>query len=272
LSESGTHLATDEWRIGAWIFSPAGNELRRGAERRRLENRVSRTLELLCRRRGAVVSQDEILAEVWNGRSITPSSVSVVIKDIRQALGDDAREPRHIETVAKRGYRLLPHPPEHPPHDLPPAGTASRWRHPRFALAAAVLILVAILSAVIARTGSSDRTHVRLIVTDVENATGSPGYQPLAAASGDLIILNTERLDGVRVLRGTGTGSVENAVTLTARLILWEGRPTVMLSAQNAAGILVWTSMTSGDEALIPSELSAAIESLGTAVRSKSAN
>ena len=263
LQTSGTHLAADECSIGEWIFSPAGNELRRGAERRRLEQRAARTLELLCRRRGAIVSQEEIREEVWNGRAISPNSVPVVIKDIRQALGDDAREPRHIETVSKRGYRLLPQNPDLGLQDQPTDRVAKRRRGLLHALAAAALVVLAVVLTGIAATRLSDPEAVRVIVTGVENATGSSRYQPLADATSDLIILNTQRLKGVRVLSDTKSESARGAFTLSARLIMWEGRPTVSMSAQNAEGVVVWTFMTSGDEALIPSELSAAIEDLG---------
>ena len=75
-----------------------------------------------------------------------------------------------------------------------------------------------------------------------------------------------KRLKGARVLRGAKTESVENPLTLSTRLILWERRPTAMMSA-DVAGVLVWASMTSGDEALIPLEVSAAIEDFGKSVR-----
>ena len=93
--------------IGDWSFEPEANELRRGDERRRLEHRAARTLELLCSRAGEVITPDDILARVWKGRAISANSVPVVISDLRQALEDDARRPRYIETVAKRGYRLM---------------------------------------------------------------------------------------------------------------------------------------------------------------------
>lgn len=262
MQTSGNHPAPGECSIGEWTFSPAGNELRRGVDRRRLEHRAARTLELLCRRRGTIVSHEEILAEVWNGRTISPNGVSVVIKDIRQALGDDAREPRHIETVSKRGYRLLPHSPE-PTFEDSPSVRAVRKGHWRLLVPAAIVALLAILWTGIASTRSSDRDSFRLIVTDVENATGSPHYQSLATAASDLVLLNAQRLEGVRVLRDTKSGSLENTLTLSTRLILWEGRPTVMMSAQDRAGAVVWTSMTSGDQALIPREVSAAIEDFG---------
>ena len=106
-----------------------------------------------------------------------------------------------------------------------------------------------------------------MFVSDVENATGSSRYRPLAAATNGLIILNAERPSGVRVLRGAKTESVENPLTLSTRPILWKDRPTAMMSAHDVAGVLVWASMTSGDEALSPLEVSAAIEDFGKSVR-----
>ena len=106
-AESGSGLATQHYRIGGWTFRAGENELVQGGERRRLEDRAARTLELLCRRAGEAVGQDEIIAQVWNGRSQSPNSIPVVIGQLRRALGDDARSPRFIETVPKRGYRLV---------------------------------------------------------------------------------------------------------------------------------------------------------------------
>src|SRR5687767_7706843 len=126
--------------IGDWTFDPDANELRRGDERRRLEHRAARTLELLCSRPGQVVTPDEIVAHVWNGRAISANSVPVVISDLRQALEDDARSPRYIETVAKRGYRLL----GERPADAPPTPRRT-WLRP--ALVAPVVLALAVAAA-----------------------------------------------------------------------------------------------------------------------------
>src|SRR5215217_1243145 len=93
-------------RIGGWEFSPSSGELRRRTDVRRLEPRAARALQLLCEANGAVVSQEQLIAEVWQGRALSDNSVAVVIGQLRRALDDDAREPRLIETIPKRGYRL----------------------------------------------------------------------------------------------------------------------------------------------------------------------
>ncbi|WP_165356524.1 winged helix-turn-helix domain-containing protein [Sphingosinicella sp. BN140058] len=259
MSDAGT--AEVDCRIGEWTFSPASNALRRGEERRRLEHRAARTLELLCRRRGDVVSQDEILAEVWNGRAISANSVPVVLKDIRKALGDDAREPRFIETVAKRGYRLLPEVATAQPQ-ASETPTLSRARPQRRILLpatvlAAVLILAAMAFWAISRSGPA---ATPLIVKAAEDATGTPRYRPLARACDELVMASAQRMRGVQVFRGGENRP--GAVTLRTRLILWNGAPMVMMSAQDANGAVLWTGMTSGVESRIPPEIGRAMQGL----------
>lgn len=248
------------FRIGDWTFSPAANELYRGEARRKLEHRAARTLELLCRRRGSVVSQEEIVREIWNGRSVSANSVPVVISDLRQALGDDAREPRHIETVAKRGYRMLG---EKAPEATPAAQPATAVPGPtpwRWLAAAALALAVAFLALWLVMGGSGGR---QVVVYDVENATGSPSWQPLATATSAVILSNVQKLEDVEAVRGeAGKDPPAGSVRLGARLIMWSGRPTVMMSAQDEKGVVLWTGMTSGKEDLIPAEVKAAVAKL----------
>lgn len=256
------------YRIGEWLFSPSANELRRGDERRRLEHRAARTLELLCRRRGDIVSQEEIVREVWNGRAISANSVPVVISDLRQALRDDARDPRHIETVAKRGYRLLADPPVKPEEAAADQPTSPGPRRAAIALACLALLAVALLSWAATRQFGPPR--LPLIVGEVENATGRPSLQPLATAATEVILREAQPLEGIQVFRDAPRNGAKNAVILDARLIIWKGRPTVMMSAREPGGAVVWTGMTSGDEARIPPEVARAMVEMGERLRTKS--
>ena len=94
-------------RIGEWEFDAESGELTRGRDRRRLEPRAAKALVLLCEAQGGLVSQEKLIAEVWDGRALSENSVPVVISQLRRVLGDDARKPILIETVPKRGYRLV---------------------------------------------------------------------------------------------------------------------------------------------------------------------
>lgn len=64
-------------------------------------------LVYLCRRPGSVVSADEIIESVWGGRPMGDNPVYKSVAKLRRALGDDANSPTYIETVAKKGYRLV---------------------------------------------------------------------------------------------------------------------------------------------------------------------
>lgn len=54
-----------------------------------------------------VVSKEELLTVVWGGAFVEEGALAQAIHSLRKALGDDARQPRFIQTVPKRGYRLV---------------------------------------------------------------------------------------------------------------------------------------------------------------------
>ena len=243
--------------IGAWTFEAGANELCRDGERRRLEHRAAVTLELLCRRLGEIVTTEDILAQVWNGRAISPNSVPVVISDLRQALEDDARSPRYIETVAKRGYRLI----VERPAETPVKASRKHIRPAIFVLIALVLASGAALAFALLMRPAAPVLAVR----PVHNVTGNPIYDPLATASSAVLLSEAEQLSGVEVYRGPSPRP--DAVGLDAMLIIWHGQPTVMLWAHRADGPVLWTGMTAGGEQRIPYDIAHEMHQLGERLR-----
>lgn len=66
--------------------------------------------EVLCalaRTPGSLVTKNALLDLVWGHRFVTESVLKTAISDVRAALGDDPKHPRHIETVSRRGYRFI---------------------------------------------------------------------------------------------------------------------------------------------------------------------
>jgi len=61
----------------------------------------------MARRPGELLSKQELMDAIWPDTFVSESSLNQVVKDLRKALGDDARSPRFIETVHRRGFRLL---------------------------------------------------------------------------------------------------------------------------------------------------------------------
>jgi len=234
-----------EYTIGDWRFVPGEDELRRGGERRKLEHRAARTLDLLCRNRGAIVSRGAIIESVWQGRAVSANSVAIVVSDLREALGDPARSPVHIETVAKRGYRLRDGAADHP--------APARRRAPVYAAIAAALALVAVIAWRVLVPAP-----VTLAVYEVADETGDARYAPLARASSAVLTQAATRESGA-VVRRPGA-KADYAVR--ARLILWSGNPTLMMSASDASGTVVWSAMSRGGEDVIPADVTAAMRDL----------
>ena len=95
------------FKIGDWSVEPAANRLFREGREVRLEPKVMRVLIYLVERRGEVISRHDLEAHVWAGMIVTDDAVTNTVIKLRRALGDDARNPRYIETIAKTGYRLI---------------------------------------------------------------------------------------------------------------------------------------------------------------------
>src|SRR5687767_8871565 len=100
--EAPSDLTLEEWRI-----QPSLNRLTRGDVAIRIEPKLMDVLLFLARHAGRVVSKDEIADAVWPGLFISESVITRAIAGLRRSLEDDAHAPRFIETIAKRGYRLL---------------------------------------------------------------------------------------------------------------------------------------------------------------------
>jgi TolB-like protein/DNA-binding winged helix-turn-helix (wHTH) protein/Tfp pilus assembly protein PilF len=93
--------------IGDWSVEPALDVLQRGAETVRLEPKAMELLLALASRPGEVISREELLSTVWPGVVVGDEALSQAVTKLRKALGDDVRAPTHIETISKRGYRLI---------------------------------------------------------------------------------------------------------------------------------------------------------------------
>jgi len=94
-------------RVGEWRVRPAEGLLERNGEAVRLRPRAMDVLTLLATRPGHAVSKEEIFAEVWAGNAVEDGALAHCISEIRTALGDTPRRPRYVETIPKRGYRLV---------------------------------------------------------------------------------------------------------------------------------------------------------------------
>lgn len=98
---------TQTYRLGKWVIEPSLNQLSWNSVVRRLEPRAMEVLVHLMDRPKQVVSQKELLMEYWTAHTAEPRKISKRINQIRNALDDDARRPTYVQTIHKRGYRII---------------------------------------------------------------------------------------------------------------------------------------------------------------------
>jgi DNA-binding winged helix-turn-helix (wHTH) protein len=94
-------------RFPPFVLDPAAGTLLRDAEVVHLRPRTWDVLCHLAERPGLLVTKDELLDAVWSDAVVTEGTLTNSIRELRAALGDDARSPRLIETVHRRGFRFV---------------------------------------------------------------------------------------------------------------------------------------------------------------------
>jgi DNA-binding response OmpR family regulator len=94
-------------QCGDLTLDPAARIAYQGDRRLDLTRKEFGILEYLMRRRGEVVSQEDLLEHVWNAQANPfTNTMRVHVNGLRRKLGDAAARPRYIETLVGRGYRL----------------------------------------------------------------------------------------------------------------------------------------------------------------------
>lgn len=96
------------FRIGPWEVSPLTGEIKSAARTVHLEPKVMEVLVALADKAESVVLREELLGKVWGARAaVSDEPLTRCIAQLRQALGDSSRNPEFVQTVPKRGYRLM---------------------------------------------------------------------------------------------------------------------------------------------------------------------
>lgn len=133
--------------------------LRRGGQPVRTRTQVLQLLQLLASRPGVLVTHAEIRRHLWNGRVVDfTGSVHVCVRQLREALGDNAGEPRFVETVPRQGYRFVAPVRGGEPAAVPAASAAAPRAGPiRRPLAGAGLSLLAVVALALLITRQDDR-------------------------------------------------------------------------------------------------------------------
>lgn len=166
--------------IGDWQVLPGLGVLRRDEQEERPEPKVFAVLMALARRNGNLVTRDELVDEVWGGRPTSDEPINRCLSRLRSHLDDRDRPHRYIETLQRRGYRLMQPvellEPARPDPVAEPDPSLRLWKIVAAVMALGLLATIALTM----RPPGPDPGIRSLAVLPVENLSGDPAYQYIA--------------------------------------------------------------------------------------------
>src|SRR5262249_49082690 len=95
------------FRLGSWVVQPSLNTISRNGTTVQLEPKVMAVLVCFAENPGEPVSKEKLLQTVWPDTFVGEGVLTRSIFELRRVFEDEAKEPRVIQTIAKRGYRLV---------------------------------------------------------------------------------------------------------------------------------------------------------------------
>lgn len=211
-----------DFRAGQWLAQPKLNVISNTEETIRLEPKVMEVFVLLADRAGEVVSKEEMIRTVWADRFVTDEVLTTAIFELRKALGDEARKPRFIQTVPKRGYRLIATVSldEHSLHssiDASPVIESSnrRWMLATGSLTLLLIVLLLTFNKSGHRSGLSDKIAATTIksvaVLPIKDLSIESSQNSIADSITEALITDLARLTPLRVVSRTSVMQYRNA-------------------------------------------------------------
>ena len=95
------------YRFDDFLLDPVRSGLSLNGKEVPLEPQVLRLLLYLLEARDQIVSKDELIEGVWDGRIVSDATINTCIRSVRRALGDDRGQQRYIRTFPKRGFQFV---------------------------------------------------------------------------------------------------------------------------------------------------------------------
>ncbi len=119
-----------EFVFGDCVLDPDRRELTRGSATVAIGPQVFDLLAYLLENRDRVVSRDDLLDAVWDGRIVSESTLTSHINAVRKAIGDTGREQRFIRTIPRKGFRFVADVRQTRPAERPTAESSAETAYP----------------------------------------------------------------------------------------------------------------------------------------------
>lgn len=189
------HAQTRRRRFGRFELDLHSGIVTKDGRRMRLQPQPSRVLAILVERAGEVVTRDELRQAVWNTATFVEfdQGLNYCIRQIRQALGDNATEPVFVETIKKVGYQFIAalDPVDaanavDPVDNLEPVGTAASGRRLSTKAAFYATLAIALAAAVIGVRLLVEPSPAPLTYTQL-TSFNEPAFAPAISPDGRMI-------------------------------------------------------------------------------------
>ena len=209
-------VTTPFW-VGNWHVNPDSGRLLGEGKEVRLEPKVMEVLVYLAQHPNTVISRETLESEVWSGMIVGYEAVSQSIIKLRKALNDNSRNPQYIETISKKGYRLIA-----------PVSAESAKTNESIKLAAtsnkiisitAVTGLIALIGLIFfgtrdpsLNTPATDQIP-SVVVLPFKNLSDDPKQEYLSDGITDDLITELSRLNSIRVIAHQSSDHYKNNPT-----------------------------------------------------------
>jgi TolB-like protein/DNA-binding winged helix-turn-helix (wHTH) protein len=201
----------NDYKLGDWTIHPERGCIERSGRIVHLKPKAMAVLNCLAEAAGGVVGRDTLFDEVWPGQAISDATLTQCVVELRNALGDSARDPEYIETIPKAGFRLLqPVEPAASGSALPGAGARPLLRRRALVL---MLVVVAVVAAAVTwfaderqtrpDTGADAVSTLAVLPFIDLSAAGDQAY--LAHGLSEELIDRLSRLEGLAVAARTAS-------------------------------------------------------------------
>ena len=250
-----------DFGVGPWLVRRDLNVISRNGTTVQLEPKAMDLLVCLAEHPGEVLPKETLLQAVWPGTYVTDDVLRHSVSVLRRAFGDEARQPQIIETVAKRGYRLIApvqdiSGTERPATSLPqhrtpgPQQRAARRARMLATGVAAMAVVLIIFSVVRLRwrtsTNGNGPPRIRsLAVLPLENLSTDSTQEYFSEGTTDALITELAQIGSIKVISRTSTARYQHTT---------ESLPEIAREL-DVDGIVEGTFQRSGDRVRITTQL-----------------